>query len=49
MTKTERIAIRTTKGLKDRLLEIAEKEKRTLSNLCEIVLENYTDKYKEKK
>ena len=43
MTKTERTAIRMTPELKKRLQDHAEKDRRSFSDFCAIVLENHID------
>lgn len=46
--KTESITFRTTKELKDALQLMADKEKRTLSNTIELLLENVVKPSKKK-
>lgn len=40
--KPESVAFRTTKELKAKLIEIADKEKRTLSDYLNLILEKFT-------
>lgn len=46
--KTESITFRTTKELKDTLQQMADKEKRTVSNMIEILLESVIKTTKKK-
>lgn len=46
--KTESITFRTTKELKDALQIMANKNKRTVSNMIEILLEEAVKTYKKK-
>ena len=46
--KTESITFRTTKELKDALLQMADKERRTVSNTIEILLETAVKTSKKK-
>lgn len=46
--KTESITFRTTKELKDALQSMADKDKRTVSNLIEILLEAAVNASKKK-
>lgn len=47
--RTQSITLRTTEELKNALQVIAEKEKRTLSNTIEILLEQAIKSYNKKK
>jgi hypothetical protein len=46
--KTESITFRTTKELKEALQKMADKDKRTLSNTIELLLENVVKSLKKK-
>lgn len=47
--RTQSITLRTTEELKNTLQAIADKEKRTLSNTIELLLEEAIKSYKKKK
>lgn len=46
--KSESITFRTTKEMKDALQKIADKDKRTVSNMIEILLETAVKTFKKK-
>ena len=46
--KTESVTFRTTKELKEALQKMADKDKRTLSNTIELLLENAVKSLKKK-